>query len=56
MTTHTYKSNGSDGYTPGTWGWVILIGGDRWHDGGYESRELARAACKRHMRRLGVAS
>jgi hypothetical protein len=40
------RSTGSDGYTPGTWGWLVIDGG--WtsavtvsSDGGFPSREAA---------------
>jgi hypothetical protein len=53
MTSKTYQSNGSDGYSEGTWGYIINADdGSIWCDGGFASRQLARAACAKRMRRI----
>jgi hypothetical protein len=52
MATHTtiYQSTGHDGYSAGTWGYVLRIGDHMWCDGGFASRPLARAAARRRAR------
>lgn len=50
-----YESDGSDGYSPGTWGWMFDASLDdgresTWHDGGYASRRLAEHAGERRRR------
>jgi hypothetical protein len=47
-----YRSDGSDGYSEGTFGYVVSRGGwstpvDTWGDGGYPSRGLAAEAARK---------
>lgn len=37
-----YESDGSDGYSAGTWGVVVTLGASSSSDGGWPSRELAQ--------------
>ena len=46
MKIETYESDGSDGYTAGTWGFVLHDGEFSTKDGGHASRENAREAAK----------
>lgn len=51
-TVSIYKSDGSDGYSSGTWGYIVSTGGwdsprEMFGDGGYSSREDAREAARR---------
>ncbi len=58
LTTATiYRSTGSDGYTEGTWGWVLSVGGwsepvQTFFDGGYESRDAVCRALSLRASRL----
>lgn len=36
-----YQSNGSDGFSPGTWGVVVTLGNCSSSDGGWPSERLA---------------
>jgi len=58
--TTTYRSDGSDGYSEGTWGWIVEAvlpdGRNTWGDGGYASRLLARRDAVRTARRLERAA
>jgi len=58
--TTTYRSDGSDGYSEGTWGWIVEAvlpdGRNTWFDGGYASRSLARRDAVRTARRLERAA
>jgi hypothetical protein len=53
MTTKIYTSDGSDGYTAGTYGYVITSTTETdgqesvWFDGGLPSRERAAEAAKK---------
>ncbi len=38
----TYESDGSDGYSEGTWGYTVAVGESAWSDGGFPSREMAQ--------------
>jgi hypothetical protein len=44
MEIETYKSNGSDGFTAGTFGCIVRVGGKTYQDGGWPTRQLARNA------------
>ena len=54
MTSEIYESDGSDGYSIGTYGYLIFFRGDTFSDGGYASRDAAANACDEHMSRLGM--
>jgi hypothetical protein len=45
-----YRSEGSDGYTAGTWGVIVSECGDSWCDGGNPSKEMALRAGRRLAR------
>jgi hypothetical protein len=52
ITITTYRSDGSDGYSEGTYGCVVADGRAASGDGGWPSRELAQEAGERLARSL----
>lgn len=43
----TYQSDGSDGYSPGTWGYLLYTEHGMYTDGGWSSRSGARDAARK---------
>jgi hypothetical protein len=53
MKIETYRSSGSDGYTPGTWGVVVTLPSGRTvKDGGWHCESHARAEGRRMAKRF----
>lgn len=44
-----YESDGSDGYSDGTWGYTIRHGDGLYCDGGYSGREAAAGAAEERV-------
>jgi hypothetical protein len=54
MTIKVVQTNGSNGYSSGTWEYQITDEhGNLWFDGGYSSRAEALAAGNAKMKRIG---
>lgn len=50
----TYRSTGSDGYSPGTWGYVLTIGDESWTNAGHASEKNAKEHALRRLRLLSL--